>query len=228
LKIRVRILKTCVWLVGLTPLGVGLFRLFLGDGFGVNPIEGIEHYTGDVAVSSLLVVLAVTPIRRLTGWNDLQKARRLVGLFAFFYVTLHFLVWLGLDQFFAWGFIGEDIAERPFILVGFTAFVLLIPLALTSTKGWIRRLGKRWTQLHQLVYVASALGIVHFYWATKADDRWPARAILVWLVLMAARVPWRERWAAVRARVGRAPEGERGAESVAARAAASSASYLKS
>jgi sulfoxide reductase heme-binding subunit YedZ len=172
--------------------------VFLGDGFGVNPIEGIEHYTGDVAVSALLVALAVTPARRLSGWNDLQKARRLVGLFAFFYVSLHFLVWLGLDQFFAWGFIGEDIAERPFILVGFTAFVLLIPLALTSTKGWIRRLGRRWTQLHKLVYVAAVLGIVHFYWATKADDRWPALAAFAWLVLMCARVPWRERRAAVR------------------------------
>jgi sulfoxide reductase heme-binding subunit YedZ len=184
-------------MVGLAPLGVGLFRLFLGDGFGVNPIEGLEHYTGDVAVTSLLVALTVTPLRRLTRWNVLQKARRLVGLFAFFYVTLHFLVWLGLDQFFAWGFIGEDIAERPFILVGFTAFLLLVPLAATSTRGWIRRLGKRWTQLHQLVYVAAALGIVHFYWATKADDRWPALAILVWLVLMTARVPWRERWASL-------------------------------
>lgn len=155
-----------------------------------------------MAVSSLLIVLSVTPLRRLTGWNDLQKARRLVGLFAFSYVCLHFMVWLGLDQFFAWGFIGEDIAERPFILVGFTAFLLLIPLAVTSTKGWIRRLGKRWTRLHRLVYVAAVLGIIHFFWATKADDRWPTRALIAYAVLMAARVPWRD----LRAR--RAPDSD--------------------
>lgn len=172
--------------------------MFLGDGFGVNPIEAIQRYTGDVAVTSLLVVLAVTPFRRLTHWNEIQKARRLIGLFAFFNVCLHFLVWVGLDQFFAWGFMVEDITERPFILVGFTGLVLLIPLAVTSTKGWIRRLGKRWTRLHQLVYLVSALGILHFFWATKADDTWPTRALIVWAVLMAARVPWRELWAARR------------------------------
>lgn len=189
-KVRIRLLKGAVWLACLAPLAWGLHRLFLGDGFGANPIQAIEHFVGRVALILLLAVLAVTPVRGLTGWNDLQKLRRLVGLFAFFWVTLHFLVWLGLDHFFAWEFIGEDLAERPFVFVGFAAFVLLIPLALTSTRGWIRRLGKSWVRLHRLAYVAALLGIVHFFWATKADDTWPIRALIVWGVLMAARVPW--------------------------------------
>ena len=189
-KVRIRLLKGAVWAASLAPLAWGLHRLFLGDGFGANPIQEIEHFVGRVGLIHLLAVLAVTPVRGLTGWNDLQKLRRLVGLFAFFWVTLHVLVWIGLDHFFAWTFIGEDLAERPFIFVGFTAFLLLIPLALTSTRGWIRRLGKNWVRLHRLVYVVALLGIVHFFWATKADDRWPTRALIVWGVLMAARLPW--------------------------------------
>jgi sulfoxide reductase heme-binding subunit YedZ len=157
----------------------------------VNPVEEIDHYTGDVTLVMLLVVLAVTPVRGLTGWNIIQKVRRLIGLFAFFWVCLHFLVWIGLDQFFAWQYIGEDLVERPYIVVGFAAFLLLLPMALTSTRGWIRRLGKNWTRLHRAVYPAVLLGIVHYFWITKADDRWPTRALIVWLVLMAYRVPWR-------------------------------------
>jgi len=189
-KARVRLLKSTVWGLCLLPLGWGVHRLFLGDGFGVNPIEEIEHFTGDVALILLLAALSVTPARQLTGWNDLQKVRRLVGLFAFFYVCVHFLAWIGLDQFFAWSYIAEDIVERPYILVGTLGFLLLVPLALTSTRGWIRRLGKKWVLLHRLVYPAVLLGIIHFFWVTKADDRWPTRALIVWIVLMAARVPW--------------------------------------
>ena len=187
-KTRVRVLKVSVWALALlVPAGLAL-RRFLEDGFGANPIEWVEHFTGDVTLVSLLVVLSITPVRRLTGWNDLQKARRLLGLFAFAFLCLHFLAWIGLDQFFAWGYIGEDIAERPYVLVGFTAFLLLLPLAVTSTKGWIRRLGKNWVRLHRLVYVAVLLGIVHFFWVTKADDRWPTRALVVWGALMLARL----------------------------------------
>jgi sulfoxide reductase heme-binding subunit YedZ len=190
LRRRVLLLKTGIWILGLTPLGWAVYRFFLGDGFGANPIAELQLWGGLASLTALLSALAVTPLRRLTGWNDLQKARRLVGLFAFFYVTLHFLIWIGVDQFFAWEYILEDIRERPYILVGFTAFLLLIPLALTSTKGWIRRLGRNWVRLHRLIYVAAVLGIVHFFWVTKADDRWPTFALGVWAVAMVLRAAW--------------------------------------
>jgi len=172
MKGRVRLLKAGVWAACLSPLAWIVYRFFLVDGLGANPIEALEHWSGDAAITTLLAALSVTPLRRLTGWNVLQKVRRLVGLFAFRYV-------------------GEDIAERPFILVGFTAFVLLIPMAVTSTKGWIRRLGKNWVRLHRLVYVSSVLGVVHFLWATKGDDRWPLVAAAAWAVLMLSRLPWK-------------------------------------
>jgi sulfoxide reductase heme-binding subunit YedZ len=207
-----------VWALGLAPLVWGLYRAFFGDGFGVNPVEAIDHYTGDVTLVMLLAVLAVTPVRGLTGWNDLQKARRLIGLFAFFWVSLHFLVWIGLDHLLAWQYIGEDLLERPYIYVGFTAFLLLLPLALTSTRGWIRRLGKNWVRLHRAVYLAALLGIIHFFWITKADDRWPTRALIVWLVLMAYRVPWR-RLLAREARAGASAAPERTVASAAPLAA---------
>ena len=190
---RALVLKLTFWALGLLPIPLGLYRLFFGDGFGVNPIQELEHYTGDVTLISLLVVLSVTPLRRLTGWNDIQKVRRLLGLFAFFYVSVHFAMWFAVDQFFAWEYIGEDITERPFILVGFTAFVLLVPLAVTSTKGWIRRLGRNWTRIHRLVYLATLLGIVHFFWVTKADDRWPTFALVCWGVLMTLRLIFAQR-----------------------------------
>lgn len=189
-KGRVRLLKTAVWLLCLTPLAWIAWRFVLGDGLGVDPVVEVEHWSGRSALTVLLGALAVTPLRRLTGFNDLQKVRRLVGLFAFFYVTVHFMAWLGLDQFFAWRWIGEDIAERPFITVGFAAFVLLMPLALTSTRGWIRRLGKNWVRIHRLVYVSAVLGVIHYLWATKADDRWPAVAAVVLAVLLGLRGWW--------------------------------------
>jgi sulfoxide reductase heme-binding subunit YedZ len=190
LKQRIVLLKAGLWILGFTPLVWALFRFFKGDGFGVNPIAELQLWGGLSSLTALLVTLAVTPVRRLTHWNDLQKARRLIGLFAFFYVTLHFLIWIGLDQTFAWSYIAEDLAERPYILIGFTGFLLLIPLALTSTKGWIRRLGKRWVTLHRLVYVSTLLGIIHFFFVTKADDRWPMFALGVWAVLMTLRLAW--------------------------------------
>ena len=190
---RVLLLKAATWALCLLPVPLGFYRAILGDGFGANPIQELEHFTGDVGLISLLTLLSITPLRRLTGWNDLQKVRRLVGLFAFFWVSVHFTVWIGIDQFFAWAYIGEDIAERPYVLGGFTAFLLLLPLALTSTKGWIRKLGKNWTRLHRLVYVAVLLGIVHFFWVTKADDRFPMLALGVWAVLMTLRVAFARR-----------------------------------
>jgi sulfoxide reductase heme-binding subunit YedZ len=203
LKRRVLLLKTGIWILGLTPLAWAVYRFFLGDGFGANPIAELQLWGGLSSLTALLVTLAVTPLRKLTGWNDLQKARRLVGLFAFFYVTLHFLIWIGVDQFFAWEYILEDIAERPYILIGFVAFLLLIPLAITSTKGWIRRLGRNWVRLHRLVYVATVLGIVHFFWVTKADDRWPTIALGVWSVLMTLRAAWALKGRRARSAAGR-------------------------
>ncbi|MFW6089436.1 MAG: sulfite oxidase heme-binding subunit YedZ [Gemmatimonadota bacterium] len=137
----------------------------------------------------LVASLAVTPLRRLTGWNRIIRLRRFLGLWAFAYLTSHFLTYLVLDQFFAWEFIIEDIVERPFILSGFAAWLLLIPLAATLTKGWIRRLGKRWTRLHKLVYVSAVLGLLHFYWKVKADTREPLVFALIVLALFILRVP---------------------------------------
>ena len=135
----------------------------------------------------------VSPVRRFTGWKRVIKLRRLLGLFAYFYVALHFLIYLGLDQGFAWEFILEDISDRPFITVGFLAFVLLTPLAVTSTRGWIRRLGRGWRLLHRLVYPAALLASVHFYWKVKADTFWPLVALGVLALLFLARVRFKPR-----------------------------------
>lgn len=189
-KRQVRALKAAVWVGGLAPLAWLIFR-FITDDLGANPIEEITHRTGDWSLRILLAALAVTPIRRITGWNPVIQVRRLVGLFAFFWVCLHFLTYIVLDQFFGWSYIVEDVIERPYITAGFTAFVLLIPLAVTSTKGWIRRLGRRWSRLHRLVYAAGLLGVIHYLWITRADDRAPLVYGAILLVLLAFRVPWR-------------------------------------
>lgn len=181
-------LKTAAWILGLAPLGwVGW--LALTDGLGANPVEFLLHRAGDTALVLLLVGLSITPIRRLTGWNHVIKVRRTIGLFAFFYASLHLLVYLVLDQGLAWGFIWEDVSDRLYITVGLAAFLLLAPLAVTSTRGWIRRLGKRWQRLHRLVYPAAGLGVVHFYWQVKADTYWPLMAAGVLAGLMIFRLP---------------------------------------
>lgn len=190
LRRRTLLLKTGVWTLCLTPIGWLAYRTFLGEGLGANPIEELEHWSGLTSLTVLLGALAVTPLRKLTGWNPLQKVRRLVGLFAYFYVVVHFGIWLGVDQLFAWEYIVEDIAERPYILVGFAAFLLLTPLAVTSTRGWIRRLGKKWVWLHRLVYAAGVLGVIHYFWVTRADDRGPFVAAAVLAVLLGSRMWW--------------------------------------
>lgn len=183
------LLKGAAWGLGLFPLARLAWWLREGVfGLGANPIERLLHHTGWWALVLLLVTLAVTPLRRLTGLNELIRVRRPLGLFAFFYATLHFAVYLGLDQVFAWDFILEDLAERPFITVGFLAWLVLVPLAVTSTRGWIRRLGKRWTLLHRLIYVASGLGVVHFYWRVRADDTVPLLFGAAFVVLMGLRL----------------------------------------
>jgi sulfoxide reductase heme-binding subunit YedZ len=168
---NVRLLKIPVFLLCLLPLAKLLAEVFglWGLSLGANPVEALIHRLGTWALNFLLITLAVTPLRRLTGKAWLLRFRRMLGLFAFFYVCLHFLAYAWVDQRFALGYIIEDIAERPYITLGFTAFLMLIPLAVTSTRGWIRRLGPRWKKLHRLVYVAAILGVWHYYWLVKAD-----------------------------------------------------------
>ncbi|HAB29942.1 MAG TPA: sulfoxide reductase heme-binding subunit YedZ, partial [Gemmatimonadetes bacterium] len=158
------------------------------DRLGANAIEEVLHRLGDTSLVILLVTLSITPIRRLTGWNDLAPLRRPLGLFAFFYLTIHFLWYAVVDEGLAFEFIVEDVIERPYILAGFTAWLMLIPLAITSTKGWIRRLKKNWQKLHRLVYVATGLGVLHFYWQVKADTYWPLVATTVLVALMLLRI----------------------------------------
>jgi methionine sulfoxide reductase heme-binding subunit len=168
------------------------FEAYSGE-LGVNPIEYITRFTGSWSLIILIASLAVTPLRRLTGRNDLVKLRRMLGLFAFFYAALHFATYMGLDLFFDFSAIGKDIVKRPYITVGFLAFVILVPLAATSTAGMIRRLGKRWQQLHRLVYVAAILGVIHFYWLVKADISRPAQYGAVLALLLGCRLflKWR-------------------------------------
>lgn len=193
-KRRVLLLKVGVWGLGLFPLArVGWWLRDGVFGLGANPIERLLHHSGWWTLALLLVSLAVTPLRRITGRNELIKLRRPLGLFAFFWATVHFGVYIGLDQIFAWDFIVEDVVERPFITVGFTAWVILLPLALTSTRGWIRRLGPRWTQLHYGVYAAALLGVVHYYWRVKADTREPLIFAALFVALMALRMRWTSR-----------------------------------
>ena len=187
-------LKVVLWLGGLAPLAWMIAGFFL-DWLGVNPIEKLTHVSGMTTLVLLLITLAVTPLRRITGWNPLIQLRRPLGLFAFFYAFLHFSVWMVLDLGFQLQWVAEDIAERPYITVGFTAFVLLIPLAVTSTKGWIRRLKKKWTRLHALVYATTALGCIHYYWLVKADVRLPLLLAGIYVVLMGFRAA---RWGAGR------------------------------
>lgn len=191
-----RLAHTALVLAALVPLAL-LVRDAFADRLGANPVEAIEHRTGDWTIWLLLASLAVTPLRRLTGWNGLIRYRRTLGLLAFSYVCLHFLTYLVIDQGFpiqglTLAYVWEDIVKRPYVTVGFTAFLLLIPIAWTSTKGWIRRLGRRWTTLHQLVYVAAALGVLHYMWLIKGDRPTAVYHALVLVGLLGTRV-WKIR-----------------------------------
>jgi sulfoxide reductase heme-binding subunit YedZ len=187
----VRPFKPFVFLACLLPLARLGWKAYMGL-LGANPIEVITHSTGDWTLLFLLITLAVTPLRRLSGQPWLIRYRRMFGLFAFFYVTLHFLTYIWLDKFFNVQDMLADIAKRKFITVGFTGFVLLIPLALTSTSGWIRRLGgKRWQALHRLIYAAAICGVIHYLWLVKADIRKPLQYGTVLAVLLGYRlVSW--------------------------------------
>ena len=187
----VRRFKPFVFLACLLPLARLGWKAYMGL-LGANPIEVITHSTGDWTLIFLLITLAVTPLRKLSGQPWLIRYRRMFGLFAFFYVTLHFLTFIWLDKFFNVHDMLADIAKRKFITVGFTGFVLLIPLALTSTSGWIRRLGgKRWQALHRLIYAAAICGVIHYLWLVKADIRKPLQYGTVLAVLLGYRlVSW--------------------------------------
>lgn len=189
---RILLLKTTIWLTGLGPivwLTVGFFRGTLG----VLPVDTIILVEGRWTLVFLIATLAVTPIRRLTGWNRVIQVRRLLGLFAFFHACVHFLAYAGIDQVFAIGYIIEDVLDRRYITAGFAALVLLVPLAVTSTKGWIRRLGKRWRKLHRLAYLSASLGVLHFYWKVRADTFWPLVAALTLAGLFTVRLAYRKR-----------------------------------
>ncbi len=182
------ILKPVVFLTCLGPM-VWLTWLAFTDGLSPNPIDDITDTTGRWTLRFLLITLSVTPLRKITGWNSLIRFRRMLGLFAFFHGFLHFTTWFVLDQFFAFGDMVQDVIARPFITVGFTGFVLMIPLAITSTKKWIARLGgKRWQMLHRLIYVSAAAGVLHYLWIVKADIRRPLAYGAVLAVLLAFRL----------------------------------------
>jgi sulfoxide reductase heme-binding subunit YedZ len=168
-----RWLKVPVFALCLAPALLLVWRA-LDGGLGANPIEFVTHATGDWTLRFLCLTLLVTPARKLLGLPELVRFRRMLGLFALFYGSMHFLTWFALDKFFDRQEIVKDVVRRPFVTAGFTAFVLLIPLGVTSTKGWIRRLGgKRWQTLHRLIYVSACAGVVHYYWLVKSDIRLP-------------------------------------------------------
>jgi sulfoxide reductase heme-binding subunit YedZ len=182
-----RALKPTVFLGCLVPFGRLAYTAFT-DNLGANPIEFITHFTGDWTLIFLLASLSVTPLRKLSGWNRLIKYRRMLGLYAFFYAVLHFSTYMFLDHFFDFQAIVKDITQRPYVTAGFTGFVLMIPLAITSTAGMMRRLGKRWQQLHRSVYVIAIAGVIHFYWLVKADIRRPLQYGAVLLLLLGYRL----------------------------------------
>jgi sulfoxide reductase heme-binding subunit YedZ len=184
-----RAAKVVIFLAALVPVAL-LARGALTGHLGVNPAETIQLTTGRWALKFLLISLAVTPVRRLTGWNVVIQYRRMLGLFAFFYATLHFTSYWAFDLSFAFGAMVGDVLKRPFIALGFSAFLLLVPLAVTSTKGWIRRLGKRWSLLHRLVYVAAILAVIHFAWKVKVFTGDPVIYAVILTVLLGFRIVW--------------------------------------
>lgn len=183
--------KVVVFLLCLLPF-FGLIDRALHNKLGANPVEFLQHATGDWTLRFLVFTLCITPFRKLFNFPDLIRFRRMLGLFAFFYVCLHFLTYLGPDQSFDLAAMWKDVAKRPFITVGFLGFVLLIPLALTSTAGWIRRLGgKRWQMLHRAIYISAIAGVIHYYWLVKSDVRKPVfYGALVGILLLWRLASW--------------------------------------
>ncbi len=187
-----RIQKVVVFLLALAPAGWLAWRT-VHDALGVNPVEELELTTGIWAYRFLLLSLAITPLRRLSGWNTVIRFRRMLGLFAFAYATAHLLIYVVVDQGLAVRYILQDVAKRRFITAGMVAFILLVPLAITSTKGWIRRLGRRWQALHRLVYVSAAAAALHFIWKVKVPIGEPVYYAGLLAILLAVRLLWRRR-----------------------------------
>jgi sulfoxide reductase heme-binding subunit YedZ len=189
-----RVVKPGLFVTALLPLAYLMLRLATGSVEG-DQVKFLQHVTGDTVLACLLLTLSVTPLRRLTGWNELIRIRRLIGLTAFWYALIHFLSYVVFDQSLSISEIGADILEHPWVLLGFAAFLMLLPLAVTSTKGWVRRLGgKRWQRLHRLIYPATAAGVVHYFWLVKKDVTDPvywAAALLVVLALRLVKRPAR-------------------------------------
>ncbi len=183
-----RVIKPLLYLAATLPLVWLLFALLTGRVMG-DQVKFMQHVTGDTVLSCLMLTLAITPLRRLTGWNEIIRVRRLIGLTAFWYACLHLTTYLVFDQSLSVSEIMADIKKHPWVLVGFTAFLCLVPLAITSTNGWIRRLGgKRWQRLHRLVYVAAVAGVLHYLWLVKKDVSAPLAYGAVLVVLLTSRL----------------------------------------
>lgn len=190
---QIAVLKAVVFLLCLVPLaalGWGLWQ----DTLGANPIETLIRSLGRWALKFLLITLAITPLRRLTGLGLLLRFRRMLGLFCFFYAVVHWSVYLGLDQSFDWIAIAKDIIKRPFITMGMLTFTLLLPLAITSTNGMVRRMGaKNWQALHRVVYAIGICAVLHFWWMVKLDTTWPKIYAAILALLLGMRLVWRWR-----------------------------------
>lgn len=186
--------KPLVFLAALAPLLWLVYRAVTDD-LGAEPVRELEIETGLWTLRLLAATLALTPLRRLFGWNGLVKYRRMLGLFTFFYATVHLSLWVGPDYLFAFDQMAEEIVKHRYILVGMATYLLLVPLAITSTKGWVRRLGgARWNRLHRLIYLAAIGGTVHYLWAVKKDTLFPIVYFLLFAALLGMRVWWwRER-----------------------------------
>ena len=187
MKKSTRYVKPLIFIAALAP-ALWLLIAALSNNLGANPIEAITRSLGDWALRFLLLTLTITPLRRLTSWRWLLGYRRMLGLYSFFYASLHLLSYIVLDQFFYWPEIWADILKRPYITVGMVSFLLLIPLAVTSTGGWMRRLGKNWQRLHRLVYLIAIGGVLHYYMLVKADTSDPLLYATILLVLLALRL----------------------------------------
>jgi methionine sulfoxide reductase heme-binding subunit len=185
----IRFLKPALFLACLGPAAWLVYGAFLGGDLGVNPVETITNFTGIWTLRLIAISLAVSPLRWLTGWNRIIQYRRMLGLFAFFYGTLHFMTYFVLDHALVFAGLWDDVVKRPYITAGFTAFMLMVPLAITSTKGWIRRLGGRsWNLLHRLVYATALLAVLHYWWKVKLDTSSPALYAVIMATLLGARV----------------------------------------
>jgi sulfoxide reductase heme-binding subunit YedZ len=208
----VRLIKPLVFVVCLVPaawLATQTWRVIQGQssGLGANPIRELQIETGLWALRFLAATLAITPIRRLTNVGVLAKYRRMLGLFTFFYAFLHLSMWVGVDWFFDWSAMGMEIVKHKYILIGMLTFLILVPLAFTSTNGWVRRLGgKRWAKLHRLVYVAAITGTIHYLWAVKKDTFYPLVYLSLFAVLLGFRVVDARRRAGARQRREPVPE----------------------